>query len=120
MKLSKSNLYLIPLFLGILLILAGIVLQVPSDELTLYQILDGESSVVEEYVGGDAYNFIIGASLVGGRIAGMLAVKAITIVGGILSIGIAVFLYAVSSPAEPKSADAFHDSAPESCYQNEE
>ena len=38
----------------------------------------------------------------------------------VVPIGIAVFLYAVSSPAEPKSADAFHDSAPESCYQNEE
>jgi phage terminase large subunit-like protein len=41
-------------------------------------------SAIKEYVGGDAYNYIIGASLVGGRISGVFAMKAIFISVGIL------------------------------------
>ena len=37
---------------------------------------------IDEYVGGDAYNYIIGASLVAGKTAGVIAAKAISIVGG--------------------------------------
>ncbi|MCD7907448.1 MAG: hypothetical protein LUH04_07155 [Clostridium sp.] len=37
-----------------------------------------------EYVGGDAYNFIIGASLVGAKVSGVTTTKAIYISAGLI------------------------------------
>lgn len=71
--------------IGIVLVCIGLLLQVPSKELTTYSILeDSGYSVIEEYVGGDAYNYIIGASLVAGEIAGVMIQKAIFISVGLL------------------------------------
>lgn len=85
--------YMCPILIGILLILIGLIIRVPGGALTTYKSLDGESaggyyafdnrySSIDEYVGGDAYNYIIGASLVAGKTAGVIAAKAISIVGG--------------------------------------
>ena len=71
---------------GIILILLGILIRVPSKELTTYSILEGEYSVIEEYVGGDAYNYIIGASLVAGDIVSAKITKTICIALGLLLI----------------------------------
>ena len=85
--------YMCPIIIGILLVLIGLIIRVPGGALTTYKSLDGESaggyyafdnrySSIDEYVGGDAYNYIIGASLVAGKTAGVIAAKAISIVGG--------------------------------------
>ena len=85
--------YMCPIIIGILLILIGLIIRVPGGALTTYKSLDGESagnyyafdnrySSIDEYVGGDAYNYIIGASLVAGKTAGVIAAKAISMVGG--------------------------------------
>ena len=62
--------YMCPIIIGILLVLIGLIIRVPGGALTTYKSLDGESaggyyafdnrySSIDEYVGGDAYNYII-------------------------------------------------------------
>lgn len=46
-----------------------------------------------QYLGGDAYNYQVEASLKAGYMAGVLAMKAITFVGGILLFFISIFAY---------------------------
>lgn len=81
---SRTIAYIV-IALGIVLVCIGLLLQVPSKELTTYSILeDSGYSVIEEYVGGDAYNYIIGAALVAGEIAGVMIQKAVFISIGLL------------------------------------
>lgn len=99
-KLKKS--YMCPIMIGLILILIGLIIQIPGGALTTYKFMNGESaggyafdnkySSIDEYVGGDAYNFIIGASLVGGKIAGTIAAKAVAMVGGAICICFGVTL----------------------------
>lgn len=82
--------------LGVILIAVGLLWRIPGEALTTRTSLNGEStenyvrgntySAIDEYVGGDAYNFIIGASLVAGEITGVLVSKTICVVGGALCI----------------------------------
>lgn len=103
MKISKEKAYMVPVIVGLILILIGLFLKVPGGALTTYRSLDGDSagsyyvfdkkySAIDEYVGGDAYNYIIGASLVAGKTAGMIAAKAITMVGGAICVCFGVTL----------------------------
>lgn len=79
--------------IGVLLVCIGLFMPVPSKELTTYSFMADEGySVIEEYVGGDAYNYIIGASLVGGEIAGAKAQKAIYTVAGLIFISAGLVL----------------------------
>lgn len=73
--------------IGVALVAIGLFIAVPGDHLTTYKSLADEAgySYIKEYVGGDAYNYIIGASLVGGHIAGTLTMKAVFVVGGVLT-----------------------------------
>lgn len=64
------------LAIGIILLIAGLGVSIPSDYISSYS--------MTEYVGGDAYNFIIEASLRGGQIAGAQMTKAIYIAVGLL------------------------------------
>lgn len=64
------------LIIGIVLFFVGLGTRVPRTYINSY--------VMNEYVGGDAYNFIIEASLRGGQIAGACASKAIYIAVGLL------------------------------------
>lgn len=94
MKNNTKKAHLCPIIIGVILILAGLIIQIPGGALTTYESLDGVSthgyvfdnkySSIDEYVGGDAYNYIIGASLVAGKTAGAMAAKAICIVGGVM------------------------------------
>lgn len=96
MEKLKEKAYLVTIVLGAVLILVGIILQVPGGALTTYESLDGDLtnsyvfdnkySSIDEYVGGDAYNYIIGATLVSGKMGGIIVAKAICIVGGLLCI----------------------------------
>lgn len=64
------------LVVGIILLIVGLGVSIPSDYISSYS--------MTEYVGGDAYNFIIEASLRGGRIAGAMITKCIYIAVGLL------------------------------------
>jgi uncharacterized membrane protein len=113
---SKKNAWMVPVFIGFLLVLAGICIRMPGGALTTYKSLDGEStdyftfddtySAIDEYVGGDAYNYIIGASLVAGKIAGTMTTKAICIVGGFMCIAFGVALLMLTQPDSKKQAPA--------------
>ena len=112
MKNYAKKAYLCPIFIGIVLILAGLIIQIPGGVLTTYKSLDGDStnlyvfdnkySSIDEYVGGDAYNYIIGASLVAGKTAGAIAAKAISMVGGTMCIclGITLMMLQKNRPNE--------------------
>ena len=96
MKKDSNKAYFCPIIIGILLILAGLIIQIPGGALTTLESLNGKStdyyvfdnkySSIDEYVGGDAYNYIIGASLVAGKTAGAMAAKTICIVGGAMCV----------------------------------
>lgn len=93
-KLNARNAWLCPVLAGIILIIAGLLIQIPGGALTTFGTLDGDKasnyefddkySAIDEYVGGDAYNYIIGAALVAGKTAGAMAAKSICMVGGVV------------------------------------
>lgn len=97
--------FICPIILGITLILIGIFIKIPGGILTTYKTLDGEKaesyvfdtkySSIDEYVGGDAYNYEIGASLVAGKMAGTMISKSIFIVTGAVCIcfGITMIIF---------------------------
>lgn len=91
----KKFVSIIAMCIGIILFIVGIFTEIPHKELTTYTLLKDDYSVIEEYVGGDAYNYIIGASLVGGEIAGAMAQKAVFISFGLLIfvLGLLVFSF---------------------------
>lgn len=89
---------------GLILFVVGLTIEIPSKELTTYSSLSDKYSVIEEYVGGDAYNYIIGASLVGGEIAGAKAQKAIFISMGSLIFVIGLLAYSFSKENIEKTA----------------
>lgn len=73
--------------IGVVLFIVGLRIKVPAKTLTTYRFSSKyveKYSTIEEYVGGDAYNYIIGAALVGGEIAGAKTQKAVYITGGLL------------------------------------
>lgn len=92
----KKKISISVIVIGAILFIVGLFTQIPSKELTTYELLDDKYSVIEEYVGGDAYNYIIGASLVGGEIAGAKAQKAVFISVGLLIICLGLCLLAFS------------------------
>ncbi len=71
---------LLILIAGIILLQKGLVYEIPSREFSMYKI--------EEYVGGDAYNGIIEASIRGGEIAGATMAKSIYICSGVVTMAI--------------------------------
>lgn len=71
--------------IGITLFVIGYTTKIPSKNLTTFSILEGDKySAIDEYVGGDAYNYIIGASLVSGKIAAAKIERVIFISTGII------------------------------------
>lgn len=105
---KKRTAALVVIAAGIILIIAGLIIAVPGDHLTTYERLGGSDgySYIREYVGGDAYNYITGASLVAGHISGTMAMKAIFIAVGALvaCMGLLAFAFA---PDQPKPAAHF-------------
>ncbi|WP_288479400.1 hypothetical protein [uncultured Clostridium sp.] len=62
--------------IGIIFVIVGGMYEMPKEHISLpYQ-----------YVGGDAYNYIIESSLRGGKIAGAIISKAIYVIGGSIMI----------------------------------
>lgn len=67
---------IILLVAGLALFIIGLSYSVPDREFSFY--------FIKEYVGGDAYNGIIEASIRGGEIAGSMISKAVYTTGGII------------------------------------
>lgn len=80
----KKAVGIIVLLAGAALLITGLVWQLPGTHLTTYSLSDAKYSRIEEYVGGDAYNYIVGASLVSGFISGLITMKAVFIAAGAL------------------------------------
>lgn len=102
----KKGVSVIVAIIGVVLFVVGLSLKVPSKALTTHSFLNDGHSVIEEYVGGDAYNYIIGASLIGGEIAGAKTQKAMFTSIGLL-IMCAGALSFVHSDKDKTSALAF-------------
>ena len=82
---SKKIVSIIGLAVSALFIFYGVFFKVPDKKISLYGSV--ENGGYTEYVGGDAYNIQIEASLRAGEIAGAKAVKAILItVGGMIAV----------------------------------
>ena len=96
---TKKVASVVVILVGAALIVAGIAVAVPGDHLTTWPLLDDGYSYIREYVGGDAYNYIIGASLVAGHISGTLTMKAVFIAAGAIAACIGLLSLA-SSPAK--------------------
>lgn len=79
----KKNIAILGIIIGVLLILNGINMSIP----------ESNAYGAQEYVGGDAYNYMIEASLRGGQIAGATISKSIYIVGGVIVSTIFAFKY---------------------------
>ena len=105
MENKKRGAALAVIIVGIALIAVGLIIAVPGDRLTTYESLGGSDgySYIKEYVGGDAYNYIMGASLVAGHISGTMTTKAIFIAVGALvaCMGLLAFVFV---PDQPKPA----------------
>lgn len=93
--------------IGIILLLIGLFLKTPGTKLTTYSRLDGQEnySSIDEYVGGDAYNYIIGANLVGARITGVMVQKAIFIVSGIMLCCGGLVYFAIFEEGDPQNTN---------------
>ena len=104
MENKKRTTALVVIAAGIILITAGLMIAVPGDYLTTYERLSGSNgySYIREYVGGDAYNYITGASLVAGHISGTMAMKAVFIAVGVLvtCMGLLAFAFIANQPKE--------------------
>jgi len=82
---TKKYIGIFVIIVGIILFVVGLFIPTPGEKLSTYSFQTSpEYSQIEEYVGGDAYNYIIGASLVGGKIAGTIAMKGVFIGVGVL------------------------------------
>ena len=122
-KLNIGNLLVgVVVFLGISLLIVGLSVEIPGGALTTYESLDGATtdgytfddkySAIDEYVGGDAYNYIIGASLVAGQISGAMISKAVYIVGGIICISIGFVAKALQQKKEKTIIEDIEESLP--------
>lgn len=92
----KKKISVLVMIIGLVLFIVGLFTKIPNKELTTYSGLSDKYSVIEEYVGGDAYNYIIGASLVGGEIAGAKTQKAVFISVGSLIFVLGLLAYSSS------------------------
>lgn len=85
--------FAVMVIIGIVLFIYGLTIDIPSDKLS-YSGHDGTSQI-EEYVGGDAYNYIIGAEIVGSKIVAAKTERAIFICVGLfmITLGAAIVTY---------------------------
>ena len=111
-SLAVKRAAIFPIILGIAFIVVGLFIPVPGGALTTYSWMDGERaetfefdnrySVIDEYVGGDAYNYIIGASLVAGKISGYIAGKAAFLVAGALCVCFGIMMTVIAGGMQGK------------------
>lgn len=78
------------MIIGIALFIYGCTIKIPSEKLSYYGY--NNTSKIEEYVGGDAYNYIIGAEIVGSKIVAAKPKEQSSFVSGCLWRHLAVLL----------------------------
>lgn len=102
----KKKVSIFVIVVGIVLFAVGLFIRIPGKTLTTYSFNDGEYSSIQEYVGGDAYNYIIGACLIGGEIAGAKTQKAIFISTGLLIVCLGLYMLCRASENNKNTTDA--------------
>lgn len=90
---------------GALCLLVGLFFPMPGEDLTTYSLNGPEYFHIEEYVGGDAYNYIIGACILGGHISGAMTAKAVFAVGGLALICMGAATLAIFGTGMEKTKD---------------
>ncbi len=96
---ERKTVAVIGIIIASLLLCLGLFTKVPQKEISFYN-FDGNG--YEEYVGGDAYNIQIEASLRGGEIAGATAARSTYFSGAALALMLSLSLLT----KEPKNKDA--------------
>lgn len=99
MKIAKNC----GIIIALLLIIFGVLYPVPQKEIIIKSYAydsDWYENIGAEYVGGDAYNYQMEASLKAGYISGVLSMKAITVTGGFLLLVLSIFASAISDNLE--------------------
>ena len=81
-----KNFSIIGIIIGLVLAMMGLMTNIPDDIIrTGFMGRDNrDAGGYQRYVGGDAYNFIIEASIRGGEIAGGRSARAIYLTGGMM------------------------------------
>lgn len=77
----RKNIAIIGIVVGIIFIILGIMTKIPGDY--IYNLT--------EYVGGDAYNYIIESSIRAGKISGAMTQRAVYIAVGVMMTFLATF-----------------------------
>jgi hypothetical protein len=95
--------------LAVVLFCLGIFIRKPEKEINF---ISYKPDGYKEYVGGDAYNFIIEASLRGGEIAGAQAAQATYFSGAALTLMIGLLFLSSDGKAAPNCATAVSATAP--------
>ncbi len=86
--------FAIMMIAGIVLFIYGCTIKIPSEKLSYYSYND-DASQIEKYIEGDAYNYIIGAEIVGSKIVAAETTQAIFICTGLFmaTLGGAIVAY---------------------------
>lgn len=87
-EINAKKVAVLGIVLSLILIIVGLAIRIPKKEISFFH---ADDNGYTEYVGGDAYNFIIEASLRGGEIAGCKAEKAIFISSGCILLVFSLF-----------------------------
>lgn len=69
-----------------------------------YSTADWDNNYGEAYVGGDAYNYQMEASLKAGYMSGVMATKSITFVGGVMLLFVTLYSYAKCNAIDKQTA----------------
>lgn len=86
--------FAIMMIVGIALFIYGCTIKVPSEKLSYYS-NSNDTSKIDKYIEGDAYNYIIGAEIVGSKIVAAKTSQAIFICTGLFmaTLGGAIVTY---------------------------
>ena len=93
---------IVGLLVAIALLVAGFCIAVPDKYIPSWKDLD--EGGMEEYVGGDAYNFIIEAGLRGGEIAGATISKAVCFAASGIALILALYAFCGKAAEEQPPA----------------
>lgn len=106
-KKSLSTGFIVMILVGLILFIYSFIIPVPSEELS-YDSYYGVSQI-EKYLNGDAYNYVVGANIVGSKIVAATIKKAIFICFGLFmtTFGIGMLVYGKRSVEQ--SSQAFPD-----------
>lgn len=103
----KKTIMTFGLILAAVMISVGIILPVPDTEISGGSYSSRSDGKYLEYVGGDAYNIQIEASIRGGEISGRTAAKTILLTGGAILFVLTLFAGGVLEALEQHNQSAY-------------